>query len=58
MDFNKNECPCGGKEFITDLNSYDIYILVNGKFEWQKSQLDDEHLEEVSCRECGKKYNL
>ena len=35
---NIKSCPCGSTEFITELNSYDVYELVNGKLEFQRSK--------------------
>jgi hypothetical protein len=51
------DCPnCGCDEFITRLNSYDVYRIVDGKPEYQRSETTDE--EELYCRECGEKLAL
>jgi len=47
-----NSCLCGSKEFITELNSYDIYELIKGKLEFQHSELIDDNIK-IFCRKCG-----
>jgi hypothetical protein len=46
---------CGCQEFVTQPNSYDIYKVVNGKLEFQESELIDNKFI-LYCRECGKRY--
>jgi hypothetical protein len=47
-------CNCGGTEFITKLNQYDIdeSELINGILEFQSSENTDDEFK-VFCRECG-----
>jgi len=47
------QCPhCGSKQFITNPNCYDVYEIVNGRFDYIKSELIGEELR-LYCRECG-----
>jgi len=49
-----SNCPnCGCDEFITRLNAYDVYRIVDGKPEYQRSELTDET--DLYCRECGER---
>jgi hypothetical protein len=48
-------CECGSDEFITNLNAYDVYEVIDGKLSFVKQ----EHIEEkdlLYCRACGKEY--
>jgi hypothetical protein len=48
-----NPCKhCGSTEFITNLNSYDVYEIFGGKLGWQRSEIIDEKFR-LFCRECG-----
>jgi len=47
------KCECGSDEFITQLNSYDLYKLLNNKLEFQGSICIDEEIR-LYCRECGR----
>jgi len=47
-------CKCGSTEFVSNLNSYDVFELVDGKLEFQRKENID-NKEEIFCRECGKK---
>ncbi|GAB6392148.1 MAG: hypothetical protein MdMp014T_1521 [Treponematales bacterium] len=50
----ESNCPnCGCNEFVTQLNAYDVYCIVDGKPEYQRSELTDET--DLYCRECGEK---
>ena len=44
---------CGCDEFITNPNKYDIYKIINGKLEFQRSELIEDKIE-LFCRECFK----
>ncbi len=46
------ECKCSSNEFITQLNSYDLYQVVDGKLKFQKSEIINEKTK-FFCRECG-----
>jgi hypothetical protein len=50
-------CECGSTEFVSNLNSYDIFELVDGKLEFQRSEFIDDK-KEIFCRECGKKLQV
>lgn len=51
-------CPvCGNFDFCTLLNSYDIYMIHQGKLTYVKSQLIDEEFK-IYCRECGEEFPL
>jgi len=45
-------CKCGSTEFITELNSYDIYNIVNNKLEFIKSEIIDNEIK-LYCRNCS-----
>ncbi len=47
---------CGCDEFITNPNKYDIYKIINGKLEFQRSELIDDKIE-LFCRECSLKLD-
>ena len=54
MKMSSNHCPnCSSKEFVSNLNQYDILEFKNGDFQILKSQSIDEY--EIFCRECGQK---
>ena len=44
---------CGCDEFITTPNKYDIYKIINGKLEFQRSELIEDEIE-LFCRDCFK----
>jgi len=44
---------CGCDEFTTNPNKYDIYKIIDGKLEFQKSELIDDKIV-LFCRECFK----
>lgn len=49
-----NCCPkCKSKEFVSNLNQYDILEFANGDFQILKSENIDKY--EIFCRECGQK---
>jgi hypothetical protein len=50
-------CECGSTEFVSNLNSYDVFELVDGKLEFQRSELIEKG-KEIFCRECGKKLKI
>lgn len=43
---------CGLDEFITDLNRYDVYRVVNGSLCHMRTELIDS-VERLYCRDCG-----
>lgn len=45
---------CGGKEFISQMNQYDVYLFEDGELVFQDSELIDEKVE-LYCRYCGTK---
>jgi hypothetical protein len=55
MEKNMKPCECGSTEFATNLNSYDIYELIDGKLEWIRSELAHNELK-FYCRDCGEEY--
>jgi len=55
MEKHINPCPCGSTEYITDLNSYDIYEIIDGKLEFQRSELINDKIK-FYCRECGEEF--
>jgi len=55
MEQNIKPCICGSTEFITELNQYDVYELINGNLEFQRSE-DVEDEIKIYCRECGKEF--
>lgn len=53
-DNPKHACPrCGGVEFITGLNSYDLYEAVGDKLFWRKTEIAHSADSRLFCRECG-----
>jgi len=53
----QNKCKvCGCNEFITNPNKYDTYKIINGKLEFQRSELIDDKIE-LFCRECSRKLD-
>jgi len=54
-DSKKYACPnCGGVEYITNLNVYDIYMASDGKLRWQKSEPACGELT-LFCRDCSER---
>jgi len=52
---NRNICQkCGGEEFITSLNSYDVYRIVEGKPVFVKTEVANMDFV-LFCRECGQR---
>jgi hypothetical protein len=47
-----NSCPCGSVEFATNLNSYDIYEIIDGKLEFQRVEPINDEIK-FYCRKCG-----
>lgn len=45
-------CECGGKEFITQLNGYSVYQVIDDKLQFMRQELTDNEL--LHCRDCGK----
>ena len=43
---------CGGKEFISKPNQYDVYVADEDDLELQKSEIVDEKIQ-LYCRECS-----
>jgi len=56
MEKHIKSCLCGSTEIITDLNSYDIYKIIEGKLEFQSSELINDEIK-FYCRECGEVFN-
>ena len=52
MEKLKYKCKCGSIEFITDLNSYDVYEFVGTKLGYIKTELIDDKIN-LYCRDCG-----
>ena len=48
---------CNNNEFVTIQNHYEIYKVVNGKLEYQKSETIDEKFK-LYCRECSEEFKL
>ena len=48
-------CECGSTKFVTQPNQYDVYELIDGELEYQRTELFNEKVV-LSCRECNKKY--
>jgi len=48
-------CLCGSTSLVTELNSYDVYEIVEGNLEFQKSELIDDAIK-FYCRECGEEF--
>jgi hypothetical protein len=45
---------CGGQEFITALNAYDIYEVMNKKLVRTKTEFTDDEFA-LFCRDCSEK---
>lgn len=43
---------CGGTEFISQLNQYDVYVFEDDELVFQDSEIIDEKVE-LYCRDCG-----
>jgi hypothetical protein len=53
----KIECKnCGSQEFITALNAYDIYEVIDKKLIKVKTECTDDEFE-LFCRDCSEKLN-
>ncbi len=50
-----HSCRCGSDEFVTQPNKYDVYRIVDGRMEFQRSELIDDDMV-VYCRGCGRRY--
>ncbi len=48
-------CVCGSDEFVTQPNRYDVYRIVDGRLEFQRSLLTDDEVA-VYCRGCSRRY--
>jgi hypothetical protein len=46
-------CTCASTEFISNPSGYDIYEIINGKLEFQRSELIEDDCK-LFCRNCGK----
>lgn len=57
METTIEHCNCGSTEFISDLNSYDIYQIEDGKLCFQKSEPINEEIK-LYCRDCCKEYKF
>lgn len=55
MEKNIKPCQCGSTTLVTELNSYDVYEIIEGKLEFQNSELIDDEIK-FYCRECGKEF--
>ncbi len=44
-------CKCGSKEFITQLNGYSVYQVIDDKLQFMSQELTDDEL--LYCRDCG-----
>ena len=54
MDKEISKCSCGSEEFVSNPDRYSTYKLIDGKLEFQKSEIINSE-DVISCRECGKK---
>jgi hypothetical protein len=54
---NIKPCECGSTEFITKPNSYDIYELIEGELEYQRSEYIDDEIK-YYCRDCSKELSV
>lgn len=52
----KTQCECGSKEFVTQLNAYDVYELMDGDMCLIRSELTNGE-EYYYCRDCGEQFN-
>ncbi|MBO4738365.1 MAG: hypothetical protein J5606_02260 [Bacteroidales bacterium] len=49
----KIQCTqCGGTEFITQPNKYDVYEVVDGELQYVNTESIDD-MDVFYCRECG-----
>ncbi len=55
INLRMRPCICGSEEFVTQPNRYDVYQIIDGRLEYQRSESVDDGLT-VYCRECGKRY--
>ena len=59
---NKDEIKCqecGGQEFITIPNRYDVYVVIDAKLELIDSlQAEGEVYRELYCRDCSEKLSI
>jgi hypothetical protein len=55
MEKHIKPCLCGSTRIVTELNSYDIYEVINDKLEFQRSELINDKIK-FYCSECGEEY--
>ena len=48
-------CECGETRIITELNSYDVYEVIDGKLEFQRAELINAEIK-FYCSECGEEF--
>lgn len=47
---------CGNTDdFITQINSYEVYTAYDGKFHYQSTEMGDDTFR-LYCRECSEEY--
>ena len=46
-------CECGSKEFVTQLNGYGVYQVINDKLQFIRQELTND-TELLYCSDCGK----
>jgi len=47
-------CECGETRIITELNSYDVYEVIDGKLEFLRAEFIDG--EKFYCSDCGEEF--
>jgi hypothetical protein len=55
MEKHIKSCNCGSTEFITEPCQYDVYELINGNLEFQRSEEIEDEIK-IFCRECGNEF--
>jgi hypothetical protein len=50
-------CKCGSTTLTTEPNSYDVYEIINGKLEFQNTEIIDDKIK-FYCRDCGNEYEI
>ena len=46
-------CKCGSTEFVSNLNSYDVFELVDGKLEFIRTESSEDEIH-IFCSKCYK----
>jgi hypothetical protein len=48
-------CKCGSTEFVSNLNSYDVFELIEGKLLFKRTEISDDIIR-IYCSKCYKEY--